>query len=137
MCTIERANFVLNLVDLFVQLINQKCGGDAALVEMLVNGLLGRLVDTSHVVRKLCIRGLGNVASNGPEQVSAEVQMFLCGFPTSVVGRGWDTVKRKSSVAGASGAVGLNRTFVYGCGFDFGVCSSVLDGFADAYGRMK
>ena len=40
-----------------------------ALVEMLVNGLLGRLVDNSHVVRKLCIRGLGNVASNGPKQV--------------------------------------------------------------------
>ena len=52
-----------------LQLINQKCAGDMALVEMLVNGLLGRLVDNSHVVRKLCIRGLGNVASNGPEQV--------------------------------------------------------------------
>ena len=55
--------------DVLFQLINQKCAGDMALVEMLVNGLLGRLVDNSHIVRKLCIRGLGNVASNGPEQV--------------------------------------------------------------------
>ena len=61
---------------LVFQLINQKCAGDMALVEMLVNSLLGRLVDNSHVVRKLCIRGLGNVASNGPEQVS--LSCFVC-----------------------------------------------------------
>ena len=55
------------------QLINQKCAGDLALVEMLVNSLLGRLVDTSHSVRRLCIRGLGNVASVGAEPVSTNV----------------------------------------------------------------
>ena len=54
------------------QLINCKCGGDLALVEMLINGLLGRLVDSSQVVRKLCIRGLGNVASNGADQVGGD-----------------------------------------------------------------
>ncbi len=40
------------------------------LVDMLTNSLLGRLVDTDHKVRMLCIRGLGNVAASGPEQVS-------------------------------------------------------------------
>ena len=39
---------------------------------MLINGLLGRLVDSSQVVRKLCIRGLGNVASNGADQVGGD-----------------------------------------------------------------
>ena len=51
-----------------------------ALVEMLVNGLLGRLVDNSHVVRKLCIRGLGNVASNGPEQVGYSAWITITFF---------------------------------------------------------
>ncbi|KAI0215331.1 hypothetical protein LSAT2_032628 [Lamellibrachia satsuma] len=36
---------------------------------MLINNLLGWLVDTSSVVRKLCIRGLGNIASLGPQLV--------------------------------------------------------------------
>ena len=43
--------------------------GDAELVELVMNSLLGRLVDSSHIVRMLCIRGLGNIASVGREQV--------------------------------------------------------------------
>jgi len=54
---------------LLAELINQKCGGDLELVETLVNSLLGKLVDTCRTVRKYCIRGLGNVASVGPDQV--------------------------------------------------------------------
>lgn len=45
------------------ELIDQKCGGKVEVVEVLMNSLLGRLVDTSHVVRKFCIRGLGNISS--------------------------------------------------------------------------
>ncbi|KAL3859489.1 hypothetical protein ACJMK2_009708 [Sinanodonta woodiana] len=53
----------------FAELVQQKCMGDAALVELVMNSLLGRLIDSSHIVRKLCIRGLGNVASVGTNQV--------------------------------------------------------------------
>ncbi|XP_064639982.1 maestro heat-like repeat-containing protein family member 1 isoform X2 [Lineus longissimus] len=53
----------------FAELINQRCSGDMTLVELLMNSLLGRLVDANQVVRMLCIRGLGNVASVGAEQV--------------------------------------------------------------------
>ncbi|XP_052816666.1 maestro heat-like repeat-containing protein family member 1 isoform X2 [Mya arenaria] len=51
------------------QLIEEKCMGDDNLVELVMNSLLGRLVDSSHVVRQMCIRGLGNIASIGQEQV--------------------------------------------------------------------
>lgn len=47
----------------FAELIDQKCGGKVAVVEILMNSLLSRLVDSSHVVRKFCIRGLGNISS--------------------------------------------------------------------------
>ena len=57
------------IISLF-QLINQKCLGDPVMVEVVMNSLLGRLVDSSHIVRMLCIRGLGNVSSLGQEQVS-------------------------------------------------------------------
>lgn len=43
--------------------------GDDDLVEIVMNSLLGRLVDSSHVVRQMCIRGLGNIASIGKAQV--------------------------------------------------------------------
>lgn len=39
------------------------------LVELLMNSLLSKLVDPSHLVRKLCIRGLGNVASVGGQKL--------------------------------------------------------------------
>ncbi|XP_033117617.1 maestro heat-like repeat-containing protein family member 1 isoform X2 [Anneissia japonica] len=57
------------VVAYFAELINQKCAGDMSMVEMIVNNLLGRLVDANHIVRMLCIRGLGNIASTGEDQV--------------------------------------------------------------------
>ena len=68
------ANFVVVVVVylcscMAVQLIDQKCGGKVEVVEVLMNSLLGRLVDTSHVVRKFCIRGLGNISSVEDSQV--------------------------------------------------------------------
>ncbi|XP_013392835.1 maestro heat-like repeat-containing protein family member 1 isoform X1 [Lingula anatina] len=51
------------------ELIQQRCAGDLTLVELLMNSLLGRLVDSNHKVRMVCIRGLGNVSSVGSEQV--------------------------------------------------------------------
>ena len=48
------------------------------LVEMLANSLLGRLIDSELTVRMLCIRGLGNVADAGPEQVSMLPFSFSC-----------------------------------------------------------
>ncbi len=51
------------------ELVNQKCGGNTHLVEDIMNNLLGRMVDSCHIVRMLCIRGLGNIASLGPNQV--------------------------------------------------------------------
>jgi hypothetical protein len=53
----------------FAELINQQCLGDMTQVELLMNSLLGRLIDSSHVVRMLCVRGLGNIASIGGEQL--------------------------------------------------------------------
>nr|XP_022339324.1 maestro heat-like repeat-containing protein family member 1 isoform X2 [Crassostrea virginica] len=53
----------------FAELINQKCMDDGDLVELVMNSLLGRLVDSSHKVRMLCIRGLGNIASVSSELV--------------------------------------------------------------------
>ena len=64
--------FPLLIVTFFVlvyQLIDQKCGGKIAVVEILMNSLLSRLVDSSHVVRKFCIRGLGNISSVEDSQV--------------------------------------------------------------------
>jgi len=52
------------------QLIGQSCVGNMSLVEMLVNNLLGRMVDSDLTVRMLCIRGLGNISAAGPAQVS-------------------------------------------------------------------
>ena len=37
-----------------------------------MNSLLSRLVDSSHVVRKFCIRGLGNISSVEDSQVGNE-----------------------------------------------------------------
>jgi len=63
---------VKTVLDEFVcgQLIGQSCAGDMALVEMLVNNLLGRMVDSDLTVRMLCVRGLGNLSSAGPAQVN-------------------------------------------------------------------
>lgn len=55
------------------------------LVELLMNSLLGRLVDANQVVRMLCIRGLGNVASVGAEQVG--LLPGMCVFDGSVTAK--------------------------------------------------
>ncbi|EDQ91217.1 uncharacterized protein MONBRDRAFT_31461 [Monosiga brevicollis MX1] len=47
----------------YAEIINQQCAGHTNLINKLKNGLLSKLVDTNHVVRMLCIRGLGNVSS--------------------------------------------------------------------------
>lgn len=63
---------VLNFgfVSFGLQLINQKCPERTALIESMINGLLGRMVDSCHLVRMYCIRGLGNLGSMGKEMVS-------------------------------------------------------------------
>lgn len=47
----------------FSELISCQCGGELELVDMIVANMMGRLVDSYHLVRKYCIRGLGNVGS--------------------------------------------------------------------------
>lgn len=51
------------------ELVNQRCAGDLSQVEVIMNNLLGRMVDSSHEVRMLCVRGLGNIASLGSSLV--------------------------------------------------------------------
>lgn len=48
---------------MFAEFINQRCAGSLKLINRLKNALLTKLVDQSHEVRMLVIRGLGNVAS--------------------------------------------------------------------------
>ena len=57
----------------FIQLINQRCRGDLQLVELLMNSMLSKLVDPCHLVRRLCIKGLGNVSSVGGQKVNANL----------------------------------------------------------------
>ena len=54
---------------IILKLVNQRCCGDLQLVELLINSLLSKLVDPCHIVRKYCIRGLGNVASVGGQKL--------------------------------------------------------------------
>lgn len=54
---------------LFAELINQRCNGDLQLVELLMNSMLSKLVDPCHLVRRLCIKGLGNVSSVGGKKL--------------------------------------------------------------------
>jgi len=54
---------------IFAELINQRCRGDLQLVELLMNSMLSKLVDPCHLVRKLCIKGLGNVSSVGGQKL--------------------------------------------------------------------
>ena len=63
---------VLTYLSILLQLINCQCGGELELVDMIVANMMGRLVDSNHVVRKYCIRGLGNVGSAHETLVSCE-----------------------------------------------------------------
>lgn len=59
----------IGVVAMSAELINQKCGNDHALLELLMNSLIGKLVDPSPVIRMLCIRGLSSIAQFGLEEV--------------------------------------------------------------------
>lgn len=54
----------------FAELIAQRCGENVNLIEQLMNACLSRLIDDSHVVRKLSIRALGNVSYAPDSHVS-------------------------------------------------------------------
>lgn len=56
-------------VSLFVEFLSQTYRGKQSLSEPLINNLLGRLVDNSPVVRRLCISGLGSIAMLDKDQV--------------------------------------------------------------------
>lgn len=56
-------------VSLFVEFLSQTYKAKKTLTEPLINNLLGRLIDNSPVVRRLCISGLGSVAMLDKEQV--------------------------------------------------------------------
>lgn len=56
-------------VALFAELLSKEYHEKNTLTEPLMNNLLGRLVDTSHIVRRLCIRGLGCVSRLEKDQV--------------------------------------------------------------------
>ena len=62
----------------FAQLINQRCRGDLQLVELLMNSMLSKLVDPCHLVRRLSIKGLGNVSSVGGQKVGIFLRSMQC-----------------------------------------------------------
>eukprot|EP00043_Microstomoeca_roanoka_P008735 m.83875 g.83875 ORF g.83875 m.83875 type:complete len:1641 (-) comp14365_c0_seq1:221-5143(-) len=71
-------------VALFAEVINQQCAGDLSLMVRLRNGLLAKIMDTSHVVRMLCMRGLGNVASLPDEHIRKHSTAVLSAVMTGM-----------------------------------------------------
>lgn len=67
-------------VSLFVEFLSQTYRGKQSLAEPLINNLLGRLVDNSPVVRRLCISGLGSVAMLDKDQVICIFFLFIYCF---------------------------------------------------------
>lgn len=61
----------------YAELINQKCPEKTVLIDSIINGLLSRMVDSSHIVRMYCIRGLGNIASMGKDLIQKYSTMVL------------------------------------------------------------
>lgn len=61
----------------FAEFINRRCGGQLELITRLKNGLMTKVGDKSHVVRMLCIRGLGNIASIPDEQMKKHTTSVL------------------------------------------------------------
>ncbi|XP_013777980.1 maestro heat-like repeat-containing protein family member 1 [Limulus polyphemus] len=55
-------------IALFAEFLMQNYPGDDPLTEPLINSCLGSLVDSSHLVRKLCIRGLGRMKNRDKDQ---------------------------------------------------------------------
>eukprot|EP00040_Diaphanoeca_grandis_P032327 m.195702 g.195702 ORF g.195702 m.195702 type:complete len:1632 (-) comp32581_c2_seq1:207-5102(-) len=68
----------------FAEFINQKCAGSFKLVNRLKNALLTKLVDPSHDVRMLVMRGLGNVASIPDEQMKKHSTTVLSAMMTGM-----------------------------------------------------
>ncbi|ESN96385.1 hypothetical protein HELRODRAFT_189222 [Helobdella robusta] len=62
---------------IFAEFINKRCGEDSGAVDVLVGSLLNRLADNDSVVRRMCIRGLGNLASNGKPVVQKHSASIL------------------------------------------------------------
>ena len=70
---------------LFPQLICVIGNSNFALAEQIMNYLLGRQVDSNYMVRIYCIRGLGNMASIGGDQVCGHVcGMRMCVYTVCV-----------------------------------------------------
>lgn len=63
------------------ELINH-CGEDASLLSELINGVLGSLPDTD--IKFYCLRGLGNVVSNGSAQVNQYASTILDALMSSI-----------------------------------------------------
>ncbi|KAK3746766.1 hypothetical protein QZH41_013595 [Actinostola sp. cb2023] len=78
-CSIYDAQRIV-IAAFFAELIDQRCGGNVQLVDLLMTSLLGRLVDTSQVVRKYCIRGLGNVSSVDDTKLVVLTDLGVQGF---------------------------------------------------------
>jgi len=68
----------------FAEVINNQCGGHLNLLNALKNGLLTKIVDQSHVVRMLCIRGLGNIASVPEEHMKKHTTTVLSAMVTGM-----------------------------------------------------
>ncbi|XP_046842253.1 maestro heat-like repeat-containing protein family member 1 [Xenia sp. Carnegie-2017] len=68
----------------FSELINCQCGGELELVDMIVANMMGRLVDSNHVVRKYCIRGLGNVGNTHETMVQKHATTILSAMMTGM-----------------------------------------------------
>ncbi|XP_012944683.1 maestro heat-like repeat-containing protein family member 1 isoform X2 [Aplysia californica] len=88
----------------FAELINQKCQGNEDLVQLVMTSLLGRLVDDSHIVRMLCVRGLGNIASVGREQVQLYATTIL-----SAMMAGMDDKEDPEDYITIEAMIGLSR----------------------------
>ncbi|CAL1293706.1 unnamed protein product [Larinioides sclopetarius] len=71
-------------VSLFVEFLSQSYKGRKTLTEPLMNSLLGRLVDSSPVVRRLCISGLGNISMLDKEQIDRYSTTILSAMMTGM-----------------------------------------------------
>ncbi|EGD80633.1 hypothetical protein PTSG_01221 [Salpingoeca rosetta] len=71
-------------VALYAEVINQQCAGDLSLMVRLRNGLLAQIMDESHIVRMLCMRGLGNVASLPDEHIRKHSTAVLSAVMTGM-----------------------------------------------------
>ncbi|GIX73829.1 maestro heat-like repeat-containing protein family member 1 [Caerostris extrusa] len=71
-------------VSLFVVFLSQNYKGRKVLTEPLMNSLLGRLVDSSPIVRRLCISGLGNISMLDKEQIDRYSTTILSAMMTGM-----------------------------------------------------